>query len=84
MGRLFGTDGVRGPAGTVLTAELALRLGRAAVLGTPPGSTHARGAGSRVLVVRDKRASGPMLEAAFAAGAAAVGADVRLAGVLPS
>lgn len=84
MGRLFGTDGVRGPAGTVLTAELALRLGRAAVLGTPPGSTHARGAGSRVLVVRDTRASGPMLEAAFAAGAAAVGADVRLAGVLPT
>ncbi|MGX6448746.1 phosphoglucosamine mutase, partial [Patulibacter sp. S7RM1-6] len=81
--RLFGTDGVRGAAGAVLTAELALRLGRAAVLGAFP---HGRGDGPRprVLVVRDTRASGPMLEAAFAAGAAACGADVELAGVVPT
>ncbi|MCK9249831.1 MAG: phosphoglucosamine mutase [Solirubrobacteraceae bacterium] len=84
MGRLFGTDGVRGPAGTVLTAELALRLGRAAVLGAADPTDGGPAAPPRVLVVRDTRASGPMLEAAFAAGAAAVGADVRLAGVLPT
>lgn len=83
MARLFGTDGVRGPAGTVLTAELALRLGRAAVLGgvAPDPERLAR---PRLLVVRDTRESGPMLEAAFAAGAAASGADVHLAGVLPT
>jgi phosphoglucosamine mutase len=73
----------------VLTAELALRLGRAAVLGglaarpTPSGGAG-EGERPRVLVVRDTRASGPMLEAAFAAGAAASGADVHLAGVVPT
>lgn len=88
--RLFGTDGVRGPAGAVLTAELAMRLGRAAVLGgIAPAQTEAS-AGSpvarrpRVLIARDTRESGPMLEAAFAAGAAASGADVFVAGVLPT
>jgi len=98
VARLFGTDGVRGPAGTVLTAELALRLGRCAVEALPgdaAGRTAdasdpavertGRGGGLvQVLVVRDTRASGPMLEAAFAAGAAAAGADVQLAGVLPT
>jgi phosphoglucosamine mutase len=89
VARLFGTDGVRGPAGVVLTAELALRLGRAAVLGglaprpTTPDDADEAGR-PRVLVVRDTRASGPMLEAAFAAGAAASGADVHLAGVVPT
>ncbi|MEV4421860.1 phosphoglucosamine mutase [Patulibacter sp. NPDC049589] len=98
MSRLFGTDGVRGRAGAVLTAELALRLGRAAVLGgiasrddapaptgdAPGGAPAGAGARPRVLVVRDTRESGPMLEAAFAAGAAASGADVHLAGVVPT
>lgn len=103
MSRLFGTDGVRGRAGAVLTAELALRLGRAAVLGgiAPSGGDASAPAGApsddarlpsgaghgtrpRVLVVRDTRASGPMLEAAFAAGASASGADVHLAGVVPT
>jgi phosphoglucosamine mutase len=78
--RLFGTDGVRGPTigsagGALLTAELALALGRAA--------TAERGA-RRVLVIRDPRESGPMLEAALAAGASAAGADVLLGGVLPT
>ncbi|WP_320671479.1 phosphoglucosamine mutase [Patulibacter defluvii] len=81
MARLFGTDGVRGPAGIVLTAELALRLGRAAVQAAAPSGDGER---PRILVVRDTRESGPMLEAAFAAGAAASGADVHLAGVLPT
>ena len=70
---LFGTDGVRGPAGEVLTAELALRLGRA--VAAP---------GARALIIRDTRESGPMLEAALAAGMAAAGADVELGGVAPT
>jgi phosphoglucosamine mutase len=73
--RLFGTDGVRGVAGDLLTPELAVALGRAA----------AEQAGARrVLVIRDTRESGEMLEAALASGAAAAGADVLLGGVLPT
>jgi phosphoglucosamine mutase len=73
--RLFGTDGVRGVAGELLTAELTLALGRAAA---------EQAAARRVLVIRDTRESGEMLEAALAAGAAAAGADVFLGGVLPT
>ena len=73
--RLFGTDGVRGVAGELLTPELAVALGRAAV---------EQAGARRVLLVRDPRESGPMLEAALAAGAAAAGADVLLGGVLPT
>ena len=75
--RLFGTDGVRGEAGTFLTAELATSLGRAvaAALGA---------ARPQVLIVRDTRESGPMLEAALAAGIAATGGDALLGGVLPT
>ena len=74
---LFGTDGVRGPVGDVINPELALSLGRAAVevFDSPR---------PKALVVRDTRESGPSLEAAFAAGAASAGADVYLAGVLPT
>ena len=75
--RLFGTDGVRGVAGEKLTAELALALGRAA-------TEQAGGAGSRVLIIRDTRESGPMLEAALAAGAAAAGGEALLGGILPT
>jgi phosphoglucosamine mutase len=75
--KLFGTDGVRGIAGTELTAELALSLGRAAAL-------HAPGERPQVLIVRDTRESGPMLEAALAAGVAEGGGDALLAGVLPT
>ncbi|MGA2469880.1 MAG: phosphoglucosamine mutase [Solirubrobacteraceae bacterium] len=75
--RLFGTDGVRGVAGTDITAALAHDLGRAAVLAT------ARVA-PRVLVVRDTRESGEMLEAAIAEGLASAGAEVLLGGVLPT
>jgi phosphoglucosamine mutase len=75
--RLFGTDGVRGVAGSEITAGLALELGRAAVLQSGVTSP-------RVLVVRDTRESGEMLEAAMAAGLAAAGAEVLLAGVLPT
>ncbi len=77
--RLFGTDGVRGVAGEFLSADLALRLARAAVLrvGSEKPSL-------RALVVRDPRESGEMLEAAVAAGLASAGADVLLGGVLPT
>jgi phosphoglucosamine mutase len=80
MGRLFGTDGVRGVAGTELTAELAAGLGRAAVtvLGRHSG-------GLPVLVVgRDPRASGVWLEEALTHGIRAAGGDVILAGVEPT
>jgi phosphoglucosamine mutase len=75
--KLFGTDGVRGVAGEVLTAELALALGRAATQMSPKDSPQ-------VLIVRDTRESGEMLEASLAAGVAAAGGDALLGGVLPT
>lgn len=75
--KLFGTDGVRGVAGEVLTADLALALGRAA-------TAEIAGEHPRVLVIRDTRESGEMLEAALAAGVAAAGGEVLLGGVLPT
>ena len=75
--RLFGTDGVRGPVGEVITPELALALGRAAV-------EVARGTNPRVLIIRDTRESGPMLESALAAGVASAGGHALLGGVLPT
>jgi phosphoglucosamine mutase len=75
--KLFGTDGVRGEAGTFITAELATALGRAATLAC-------EAARPQVLIVRDTRESGPMLESALAAGIAAAGGDALLAGVLPT
>jgi phosphoglucosamine mutase len=78
--KLFGTDGVRGVAGEQLTADLALGLGRAAT-----EAARERGAERpRVLVIRDTRESGEMLEAALAAGVAAAGGEVLLGGVLPT
>src|SRR4051812_648699 len=77
MSRLFGTDGIRGVANRELTPELALRLGRAAghVLGGP---------GHSVVIGRDTRRSGRMLEGALAAGLCSVGIDVRLLGHIPT
>jgi phosphoglucosamine mutase len=81
MGRqLFGTDGVRGRAGDFLTAELALAIGRAAVI----RSEIAQGGRAQVLIVRDTRESGEMLECALAAGVTEAGGDALLAGVLPT
>jgi phosphoglucosamine mutase len=81
---LFGTDGVRGVAGEKLTAELALALGRAATEEAASAGTAANGAAPRVLVIRDTRESGEMLEAALAAGVTSAGGDVLLGGVLPT
>jgi len=75
--KLFGTDGVRGPVGEVLTPELALALGRAT-------AAELRDERPQVLIVRDTRESGHMLESALASGLAAAGADVFLGGVLPT
>lgn len=83
MRKLFGTDGVRGVAGQVLTAELALGLGRAVTF-EAAARRAADPAPIRVLVIRDTRESGPMLEAALAAGVASAGGDVFLGGVLPT
>jgi phosphoglucosamine mutase len=75
--KLFGTDGVRGAVGEFLTAELALSLARAAI-------AHASYERPKVLIVRDTRESGEMLEAAIGAGVTAAGGDALLAGVLPT
>ena len=75
--RLFGTDGVRGVAGEFLTAGLALALGRAATRRT--GAER-----PQVLVIRDTRESGEMLQAALAAGVSSAGGDALLGGVLPT
>ena len=75
--RLFGTDGVRGVVGEFLTADLALALGRAATALSPRSVPE-------VLIVRDTRESGEMLEAALAAGVAAAGGHALMGGVLPT
>jgi phosphoglucosamine mutase len=75
--KLFGTDGVRGVAGRELSVELALALAKEATRQSPAPQP-------RVLVIRDTRESGEMLEAAIAAGVTAAGGDVLLGGVLPT
>ncbi|MCV7409193.1 phosphoglucosamine mutase [Mycobacterium florentinum] len=81
MGRLFGTDGVRGVANRELTAELALSLGSAAARRlASPGKP-----GRHVAVIgRDPRASGEMLEAAVIAGLTSQGVDALRVGILPT
>ncbi len=83
MGRLFGTDGVRGLANRDITAELALNLAVAAahVLGD---RGDFQGHRPRAVVGRDPRASGEFLSAAVVAGLASAGVDVHDAGVLPT
>jgi phosphoglucosamine mutase len=76
-GKLFGTDGVRGAVGERLTAELAVGLGAAATALSPAQRP-------RVLVIRDTRESGEMLQSALAAGIASVGGEALLGGVLPT
>src|SRR5215469_3073023 len=92
MGRLFGTDGVRGVAGRDLTARLALDLALAAVpVLTRDREEHAdRGAGARpdirpvAVIGRDSRSSGDFLEAAVVAGLASSGVDVFRLGIIPT
>ncbi|HEY6326312.1 MAG TPA: phosphoglucosamine mutase [Candidatus Cybelea sp.] len=79
MSRLFGTDGVRGVANRELTPELALRIGRAAA-SLLPDETEPR----PVIVGRDTRVSGTMLEAAIVAGITSVGRDAVSVGIVPT
>jgi phosphoglucosamine mutase len=81
MGRLFGTDGVRGLANDELTPELALAVAAAAARVL---IEHDRSHRPVAVVGRDPRASGEMLEASVAAGLASAGADVLRVGVLPT
>jgi phosphoglucosamine mutase len=81
MGRLFGTDGVRGSANKDLTPELVFSLGKSASLVI--AKSHGKGK-AKAVVGRDPRASGEMLEAALIAGLATVGVDVLKVGVLPT
>ncbi|MGW7072814.1 phosphoglucosamine mutase [Streptomyces sp. NPDC054855] len=83
MGRLFGTDGVRGVANADLTAELALGLSVAAAHVLGEAGTF-EGHRPVAVVGRDPRASGEFLEAAVVAGLASAGVDVQLVGVLPT
>lgn len=80
MGRLFGTDGARGIANTELTCELAVSIGRAAAYVL---TKHAE-ARPKVIIGKDTRVSSTMLEMAIASGLCSFGADVVLAGFIPT
>ena len=97
--KLFGTDGIRGVANTELTPELAFKLGRAIIATLPEEAFILRPADDcvqdcafierqyrrpRVLIGRDTRRSGKMLEGALAAGLTSAGADAILAGIVPT
>lgn len=77
MGRLFGTDGIRGIVNEDLTPELAFRLGKAAAYCLARERER-----PRILIGRDTRVSGDLIESAFVAGVCSVGADVFRAGVI--
>ncbi|NJD01089.1 MAG: phosphoglucosamine mutase [Ruminiclostridium sp.] len=80
MGRLFGTDGVRGIANSELTAELAYKLGRAGAFVLTAETKHV----PKILVGMDTRISGHMLEAALVAGICSVGAEAICLGIAPT
>lgn len=79
MGAMFGTDGVRGVANRDLTADLVMKIGRAGAHVLSMGQQ-----GARIVVGRDTRVSGDMLEAALTAGICSAGVDVLRAGILPT
>lgn len=79
MGELFGTDGVRGVANTELSAYVALKLGAASAY-----VLRRKHEGARILVGRDPRISGDILESALAAGVCSLGVDIHLTGVVPT
>ncbi|HXT92602.1 MAG TPA: phosphoglucosamine mutase [Trebonia sp.] len=85
MGRIFGTDGVRGVAGVELTAQLALDLAVAAVpVLAPAAAVSGHGRRPVAVIGRDSRASGDFLEAAVVAGLSSSGVDVLRLGVIPT
>ena len=79
MSRMFGTDGVRGIANTELTAQTAYNLGRAGAYVLTEGAHK-----PKILVAKDTRISGDMLEAALIAGILSVGAEAVVLGVVPT
>ncbi len=79
MGKLFGTDGVRGIVGEKLSCELAFKLGQAGAH-VLMGKVHK----ARILIGRDTRLSGDMLEAAMVAGICSVGAEAVVTGIIPT
>lgn len=79
---LFGTDGIRGVANRELTCEIALAVGRAATVWVSPRSRASKH--PRVLLGRDTRRSGAMLEAALAAGISSVGGEPVSLGIIPT
>ena len=80
MGRkYFGTDGIRGKANAIITPELALRVGQAAGLAFQRGEYR-----HRVVIGKDTRLSGYMIENAMVAGFTSVGLDVLLLGPMPT
>lgn len=81
MGKFFGTDGVRGEANRVLTADLAYRLGRAAAHILKEQTPNLSNA---IVIGKDTRISGDMLEASLIAGICSVGVDAYKAGVIPT
>ena len=79
--KLFGTDGIRGRANVApMTPELVLRLGRAVALVARRGKSRP----PRIVIGKDTRLSGYMLETAMASGICSMGADVMLCGPLPT
>ena len=80
MSRMFGTDGVRGVAGTELTCELAMQIGRAAAVVLTKHTSHK----PKLIIGKDTRISSDMLEAAMVAGICSVGADAEILGVVPT
>lgn len=80
MARLFGTDGVRGIAGTELTAQMCFDIGRAAAMVLTEGCADK----PRILIGRDTRISGDMIEAALTAGFCSVGAIAIPVGIIPT
>ena len=78
MGKLFGTDGIRGIANKDLTPELAFKVGRAGAY------VLSKGKKGKILVGKDTRKSGDMLEAAITAGICSIGLDVISVGVVPT
>ena len=79
MGRMFGTDGVRGVANKELTSQMAYNLGRAGAYVLTEGAHK-----PKILVGKDTRISGDMLEAALVAGILSVGAEAIILGVIPT
>ena len=80
MGKFFGTDGIRGIANTELTAELAFNTGRAGAYVLTKHTSRR----PRILIGKDTRKSGDMLEAALTAGLCSVGAKVIPLGIIPT